>query len=162
MDQLLELLSENARLSTEELAVMLNAAPEDVARRIADYEKKGVIRGYRALIDWDKVDQNYAQALIELKVIPKRDRGFDEIAGRLMEFPEVDSVYLMSGGYDLAVIVKGRSMQEIALFVARRLSPLESVQSTATHFFLTRYKEGGVVMNAEEEKEDERRSVFCD
>ena len=162
MEKLLDLLSENARMTTEELAVMLNKTEEEVANQISEYEKKGVIRGYHALIDWDKVDVNQATALIELKVIPKRDKGFDEIAERIMEFKEVESVYLMSGGYDLAVTVKGKSMQEIALFVARRLSPLESVQSTATHFVLTRYKDRGIVLNPEDEKNDERRSVFCD
>lgn len=161
MENLLNLLSENARLTTAELAVMLNKTQEEVANEIAAYEKAGVIKGYKALINWEKVDENKATALIELKVTPKRDRGFDEIASRIMEFNEVESVYLMSGGYDLAVTVRGKSMQEIAMFVARRLSPLDSVISTATHFVLTRYKDGGVILNSEEEN-DERRSVFCD
>lgn len=161
MENLLNLLSENARLTTAELAVMLDKTQEEVANEIAAYEKAGVIKGYQALINWEKVDENKATALIELKVTPKRDRGFDEIAGRIMEFKEVESVYLMSGGYDLAVTVRGKSMQEIAMFVARRLSPLDSVISTATHFVLTRYKDGGVILNSEEGN-DERRSVFCD
>ena len=146
MENLLNLLSENARLTTAELAVMLNKTQEEVANEIAAYEKAGVIKGYKALINWEKVDENKATALIELKVTPKRDRGFDEIASRIMEFNEVESVYLMSGGYDLAVTVRGKSMQEIAMFVARRLSPLDSVISTATHFVLTRYKDGGCLL----------------
>lgn len=161
MDRLLTLLDENARLSTAQLAVMLNKAESEVAEEIAAYEKAGVIRGYKALINWEKVDENKASALIELRVSPKRDRGFDEIANRIMQFDEVESVYLMSGGYDLAVKVHGRSMQEIAMFVMRRLSTLDSVLSTATHFILTRYKDGGVILNPDEEK-DERRSVLCD
>ena len=161
MDRLLTLLDENARLSTAQLAVMLNKAETEVAEEIAAYEKAGVIRGYKALINWEMVDENKAIALIELRVSPKRDRGFDEIANRIMQFDEVESVYLMSGGYDLAVKVHGRSMQEIAMFVMRRLSTLDSVLSTATHFILTRYKDGGVILNPDEEK-DERRSVLCD
>jgi DNA-binding Lrp family transcriptional regulator len=161
MDQLLNLLNENARLTTAQLATMLNRKEEEVAEQIAAYEKSGVIRGYKALVNWEKVDKNKASALIELRVSPKRERGFDEIAGRIMQFEEVESVYLMSGGYDLAVKVHGKSMQDIAMFVMRRLSTLDSVLSTATHFILTRYKDGGVILNPEEEK-DERRSVLCD
>ncbi len=161
MDRLLTLLDENARLSAAQLAVMLNKTESEVAEAIAAYEKEGIIRGYKALINWEKVDENKASALIELRVSPKRDRGFDEIANRIMQFEEVESVYLMSGGYDLAVKVHGRSMQEIAMFVMRRLSTLDSVLSTATHFILTRYKDGGVILNPDEDK-DERRSVLCD
>ncbi|MCI1982368.1 MAG: Lrp/AsnC family transcriptional regulator [Oscillospiraceae bacterium] len=161
MDQLLSLLSENARLSTAQLAAMLNKTESEVSDQIAEYEKAGVIRGYKALVNWEKVDKNKASALIELRVSPKRDRGFDEIAGRIMQFEEVESVYLMSGGYDLAVKVHGKSMQDIAMFVMRRLSTLDSVLSTTTHFILTRYKDGGVILNPGEEK-DERRSVFSD
>lgn len=161
MDHLLNLLDENARLSTAQLAAMLNKTEKEITEEIAAYEKAGIIRGYKALINWEKVDENKASALIELRVSPVRDRGFDEIAGRIMQFEEVESVYLMSGGYDLAVKVHGRSMQEIAMFVMRRLSTLDSVLSTATHFILTRYKDGGVILNQEEER-DERRSVLCD
>lgn len=161
MDNLLNLLDENARLTNEQLAVMLNKTEDEVANAIADYEKQGVIRAYKALINWEKIDENKASALIELRVSPKRDRGFDEIANRIMQFDEVESVYLMSGGYDLAVKVHGKSMQEIAMFVMRRLSTLDSVLSTATHFILTRYKDGGVILNSEDEKDD-RRSVLCD
>ena len=161
MDKLLTLLQENARISCEQLAVMLGTTEDEVKNQISAYEKAGVIRGYQALINWEKADANRASALIELRVTPKRDRGFDEIADRIMQFEEVESVYLMSGGFDLAVRVSGKSMQEIALFVAKRLSTLDSVLSTATHFILTRYKDGGVVLNAEDER-DERGSVLCD
>lgn len=161
MDQLLSLLSENARLTVKQLSVMLNLPENEVEEKIGQYEKDGIIRGYKALINWEKVDKNKASALIELKVSPKRDRGFDEIANRIMQFEEVEGVYLMSGGYDLAVKVHGTSMQDIAMFVMRRLSTLDSVLSTSTHFILTRYKDDGVILNCEDEK-DERRSVFSD
>lgn len=157
MYRLLKLLSENDRLTTDELAAMLAVSPEEVAREIAKYEKAGVIKGYNALINWEKADCNRATALIELKVSPKKETGFDEIAHRIMEFEEVESVYLMSGGYDLAVTVNAKSMQDIAMFVVRRLSPLDGVLSTATHFVLTRYKDGGVIFD-DGEKNDERRS----
>ena len=161
MDQLLNLLDENARLSVKQLAAMLDRTENEIEDEIEAYEKAGVIRGYKALINWEKVDKNKASALIELRVSPKRERGFDEIAGKIMQFEEVESVYLMAGGYDLAVKVHGRSMQDIAVFVMRKLSTLDSVLSTATHFILTRYKDGGVILNTEDEK-DERRSVLCD
>lgn len=157
MYRLLKLLSENDRLTTDELAAMLAVSPEEVAWEIAEYEKAGVIKGYNALINWEKADCNRATALIELKVSPKKETGFDEIAHRIMEFEEVESVYLMSGGYDLAVTVNAKSMQDIAMFVVRRLSPLDGVLSTATHFVLTRYKDGGVIFD-DGEKNDERRS----
>lgn len=160
MERLLQLLKENARATSDQLAVMLNTTAEEVEKAIADYEARGVIKGYQALINWEKADENHATALIELKVSPKRDRGFDEIASRVMAFSEVESVSLMSGGFDLAVIVSGKSMQDIAMFVARRLSPLDGVLATATHFVLTRYKDGGV--SFVDEETDERRDSWSD
>ncbi|WP_416200856.1 MAG: HTH asnC-type domain-containing protein [Thermocaproicibacter melissae] len=161
MNQLLSLLSENARLTVSQIASMLNMSEKEVSEQIARYEKEGIIRGYKAIINWEKVDKNKASALIELRVTPKRDRGFDEIANRIMQFDEVESVYLVSGDYDLAVKVRGKSMQDIAMFVMRRLSTLDSVLSTATHFILTRYKDDNVILNSADEQ-DERRSVFGD
>lgn len=160
MEKLLTLLSENARLTPAQLAVMLNTTAEKVTEEIARYEKEGVIKGYRTLINWEKVDQNKATALIELKVVPKPDRGFNEIADRVMRFEEVESVYLMSGGYDLAVIVHGKTMQDVALFVMNRLAPLDSVVSTATHFILTRYKDGGVVLRSGEDNDQRSECVL--
>ena len=161
MNTLLELLQDNARLSCEQLAVMLGTTQEEVQKQIDEYEKKGVIRGYHTLINWEKADANRASALIELRVTPKRNSGFDEIADKIMQFEEVESVYLMYGGFDLAVRVNAPTMQDIALFVAKRLATLESVLSTATHFILTRYKDGGVVLDPEDER-DERRNMICD
>lgn len=154
MDKLLKLLGTNARLTDAQLASMLNISENEVKQRIATLEKCGAIRAYKALIDWDKTDVERVTAVIELKVIPRRDVGFEGIAEQIMAFDEVESVYLMSGGYDLSVRVVGRTFQEIANFVARRLAPLDSVQSTATHFILRRYKEEHVPFL--DEAKDER------
>ena len=147
MDQLLQLLNTNARMEPEKMAVMLNTTKEDVERRIAEYEDLGVIRGYKPLLDYDKIDTQYVEAVIELKVTPKKDFGFEEIAHKISSYHEVDSVYLMSGGYDLHVQVVGKTFKDVALFVAQRLAILDGVVSTATHFVLSRYKDRGVIMN---------------
>jgi DNA-binding Lrp family transcriptional regulator len=162
MDQLLELLQNEAKLSPAQLAVMLGEKEEDVVKAIAKYEKDGVIKGYHALINWERTDNQRATALIELRVTPEKDTGFDAIANRVLGFPEVESVYLMSGGYDLAVMVKGKTMSDVAMFVAKRLSTISGVVSTATHFVLTRYKDGGVVFSEDYEEIDERGSNLCD
>lgn len=158
MDRLLELLEENARLTDAQLAAMLDRPEEEISRQIRQYEKDGVIKGYRAVVDHQKTEEEEVFAIIELKVTPKRDYGFEEIAKKIAEYPEVESVYLMSGGYDLAVFVSGKDLKEIAMFVAKRLSLLDSVISTATHFLLTRYKDQGLIMG--EEKKDERSVSF--
>ena len=158
MDRLLSLLQNNARLTNKQLAVMLGREEEDVAKAIAAYEKSGVIRCYQAVIDWDKTDSPTVFARIEIKVTPKKDFGFVEIARTIMELEEVQSVSLMSGGYDLALTVSGKTFRDIAIFVAHRLSPIDSVNSTATHFILKKYKERGVVF--EEEVKDERRMTL--
>ena len=155
---LLSLLNENARLTNAQLAVMLGKTEEEVEKEIADYQQKGIIKGYKALINWEKVDHHKTTALIELKVQPKKESGFDEIAKKIMQFSKVESVYLMSGGFDLAVMGHGDSIQDIAMFVAKRLSPLDSVLSTATHFILTRYKEGDVILTSP--KEEDRRNLL--
>lgn len=161
-DRLLELLQEDAQLTPAQLAVMLGEKEEDVKKAIATFEKDGVIRGYHALVNWERTEIHRATALIELRVSPQKDTGFDEIAGRVMNFPEVESVYLMSGGYDLAVTVTGETMSDIAMFVSRRLAPIGGVLSTATHFVLTKYKDGGVIFNSDYEERDERGSNLCD
>ncbi len=162
MEQLLELLQDNARLTTAQLAAMVGETEEAVKAAVAGYEKEGVIKGYHTLVNWEKLGAPMATALIELKVTPQKHTGFDEIAGRVMNFPEVESVYLMSGGYDLAVTVTGKTMQDIAMFVAKRLATIEGVISTATHFVLTKYKDGGVVFNSDYEEIDERGSNLID
>jgi DNA-binding Lrp family transcriptional regulator len=139
--KLLKLLNKNARLSPADMATMLGMSEEEVVREIAEMEKEGLIRGYKAVIDWDQLDHAYVSAIIELKVTPKAGLGFEDVAAKVMKYPEVESVYLMSGVYDLNVVVKGKSLQDVANFVAKELSAMESVTSTATHFVLRRYKE---------------------
>lgn len=146
MDKLLKILYENARLSNAQIAAMLARTERDVAAAIDQYEKEGIIRGYRAVVDWDKTDRQFVTARIELKVTPKKGQGFEEIAAAIAQFDEVETVYLMSGGYDIAATVTGKTFQEVAMFVAHRLAPLDSVQSTATHFVLRRYKERGILI----------------
>ena len=157
MDQLLALLSDDARLSNAELAAALSISEEEAAARVAQYEKEGVIRGYKTIVDWEKTDRDYVSARIELKVVPKKGMGFEEIAEIIARFDEVESVYLMSGGCDIALNVSGRSFKDIAMFVAHRVSTLESVQSTSTSFVLRTYKEMGVLVDAEEKDEREAR-----
>lgn len=142
---ILELLENDGRLTPKELAVMLNKEEGDIKKEIAELEANGTILGYKTIIDWDKTSREYVDAFIEIKVIPQRDRGFDEIAKKICHYPEVKSVYLMSGGFDLAVMLEGKTMREVALFVAEKLALLDAVTSTATHFVLRRYKDKGVI-----------------
>lgn len=144
MDKLLSLIETNPRLTDSEIATMLGLSEEQVADRIKEYEASGIIKGYRAMIDKDKTDSQTVTALIEIKVQPKYGHGFDDIAKRIAALEEVESIYLMSGGFDLACMVTDKSFQEVAMFVAKRLSPMDGVVSTATHFILKKYKEQGV------------------
>ncbi len=155
MDQVLKLLDDNARLSTAQMAVMLNLPEAEVESRIATLEKAGVVRGYKALIDWDKTDRELVTAVIDLQIAPSKDRGFDAVAETIMSFDEVEAVTLMSGGYDLSVRLTGRTFRDVAMFVAKRLAPLDGVLSTATHFVLKTYKERGVLFM--EDEKDERQ-----
>jgi DNA-binding Lrp family transcriptional regulator len=157
MDELLKILEGNALESRETIARMLNVPVAEVSQRIADYEKKGVIRGYKAILDEDKLDLDIVTAVIEVKVTPEREGGFNHIAERISRFPEVRSAYLMSGTYDLLLFVEGKNLRQVASFVSERLSPLEGVLSTSTHFMLKTYKRLGVLMQTE--KTDERLSV---
>lgn len=155
MEELLRILEKNARLPIEDIAAMLDKTPAEVAAMMDEAAAKGYIRGYEALIDWETAGINLVEAVIELHVSPRKTRGFDEIASTIASFDEVDSVLLMSGGYDLQVVIKGRSFQEIALFVAKRLSPLDDVLTTATSFVLRAYKRGGKLYQNEEADERE-------
>lgn len=157
MEKLLTLLEGDATLTPAQLAAMLGLGEAEVKKAIADYEKAGVIRGYKAMVDWDKTERDVVTALIEVKVTPQRDFGFEQIAGRIAMFDEVTSVYLMSGGFDLAVTVEGSSFKQVALFVAKRLAPLDNVLSTATHLVLRKYKDKGIVFGSE--PEDERGKI---
>ncbi len=153
MDRLLHLLETNPRLTNEELAVMLGVSEDEVREQIRIYEESGVIKGYRAILDKEKVNARDCTALIEIKVQPKFGHGFDEVAQRIANLEEVESIYLMSGGYDLCCIVQNKSFEEVAMFVVKRLSPLEDVVSTTTNFILKKYKEQGISF-AEPTKDD--------
>lgn len=153
MTDLLNLLKENARLSNAQLADMLGKTEAEVAAEIADLEKKGVIRGYTAIINDELAGDTEVEALIELRVTPKHDTGFDDVAKTIMLYDEVESVSLMSGKYDLALTVKGRSLKEVAMFVSQRLSAMEGVLATATSFVLKRYKDKNILIEGEERDE---------
>ena len=150
MEELLRILEKNGRLPIEDIAAMLDKTPTEVAAMLDEALEKGYIHGFEALIDWEQVGVNLVEAVIELHVSPRKSRGFDEIASVIASFDEVDSVKLMSGSYDLQVVIKGHSFQEIALFVAKRLSPLDDVLTTATSFVLRTYKRGGKLYQGEE------------
>ena len=139
--KLLELIARDSRTSFKDLSAMLGISEQEVASEIREMEQAGIIRGYKTVIDWERLDDSNVSAIIELKVTPKAELGFEEIAAKVMRYPEVESVYLMSGVYDLNVVVKGRTFHEVAKFVAKELATIESVTSTATHFVLRRYKE---------------------
>lgn len=149
MDHLIELLKKNARTSLEDLARELDSTEADVAARIDALEQEGVIVGYQALVDSQKIDAGAVTAVIEVKITPERGGGFDRLAARIAKFEQVQSCYLMSGGYDLLVIAVGTSLQEIAIFISEKLSTIKGVLSTATHFRLKSYKENGAMLHRE-------------
>ncbi len=157
MDMLLNLLKQNARLSHDQLAAMLNTSVDEVSAKIKDDEDKGVIMGYSAILNEELADPNNVTAFIEMRVTPQRDYGFDDLAKTIMMYDEVESVTLMSGSFDLSVTISGTDMKTIALFVAQRLSTIEGVMSTTTHFVLKRYKEKGIFI--ENNTTDERGFV---
>ena len=156
-EQILTLLERNSRLTPEEIAVLLGSSKEMVAEEIRKMEEENIICGYNTLINWDKADTDKVTGLIEVRVSPQRGKGFDHIAERIYNYPEVKSVYLISGGYDLLVILEGKSLREIASFVHSKLSTMESVLSTATHFILKKYKDDGIIFD--QQKEDQRQSI---
>ncbi len=156
--KLLKKLAQNSNVSTSDLAVMLGLSEDEVKSEIKEMEEDGIIRGYKALVDWDRLDNAYVSAIIELKVTPKAGLGFEDVAAKVMRYPEVESVYLMSGVYDLSVVVKAKTFQDVAKFVAKELSTIESVTSTATHFVLRRYKDMDVALLGT--RRDERGSYL--
>lgn len=153
-NKLISLLKQNARLSNEQLAVMLGVTAETLAAEIQSLEKQGVIMGYSAIVNEEKIEEEKVTAIIELRVTPQKDCGFEEIAKTITAYEEVESLSLMAGAYDLAVTVKGDNVKDIAMFVAQRLAPLSGVISTATYFILKTYKEKGICI--ENEEKDER------
>lgn len=152
--RILEVLTDDARTSVAQIAIMLGRAETEVAEAIRELEEKRIILKYPALINWDKVESGEVEALIEVRVTPQRDHGFDAIAEQIYRFEEVRNVYLMSGGYDLLVMLKAPTLKKLALFVVEKLSTIEGVLSTATHFVLKRYKNEGVITD---EKQADRR-----
>ena len=152
-EKILRAIAKDSKIATEELAIRLGCTKEELITAIAEMEADKVICGYPTLIDWDKVSDEKVTALIELKVTPQRGQGFDKIAERIYKFDEVESVYLMSGGFDLTVIIRGKSMKEVSRFVFEKLAPMESIQSTATHFVLKKYKDQGLIMQFESDDE---------
>ncbi len=156
-EQILTFLERNSRIDLKELAILLGSDEAVIANEIQQMEKEGIICGYHTLIDWDKTSSDKVTALIEVRVTPQRGQGFDSIAERIYNYPEVQSVYLISGGYDLLVILEGKTLKEVSGFVSDKLSTLESVLSTATHFILKKYKDDGIILS--KKNKDERMLV---
>ena len=157
-EKILAVLEKNSRINIKDLAILLGESEAAVANEIANMEKEHIICGYHTLINWDNTSEEKVQALIEVKVTPQRGMGFDKIAERIYQYNEVNAVYLMSGAYDFTVFIEGKTMREVALFVSEKLSTLESVLSTATHFVLKKYKEHGLPL-VKEANEDERMLI---
>lgn len=146
--ELLEVLRKNARISIDNLATRLGTTPQEVEKEIKNLEEERVILGYKTIINPEKLNEDYVFSVIEVRVTPQQDSGFDNVAERIYKFPEVKSVFLMSGGYDLLLIVEGKTLYDVARFVAEKLAVLESVKSTTTHFLLKKYKEDGIILGS--------------
>lgn len=156
-EKLLAIIEKNSRIDMKELAVLMGVEEIDIVNELAAMEKEGIICGYHTLIDWEKTSIEKVSALIEVRVTPQRGQGFDNIAERIYKYPEVTSVYLISGGYDLLVSLEGKSLKEISTFVSDKLSTLDTVLSTATHFILKKYKDHGTILA--KKYEDTREKV---
>ena len=158
MEDILKILDkEKGNISRAKIAQMLGKDEKEVADNIEKLEKNHVIVGYKTIVNWDKTDREVVNALIEIRITPQRGEGFDKVAERIYKYPQVKSLFLMSGAYDLAVTIEGRTMKEVALFVAEKLAPMDSVISTATHFVLKKYKEEGIVF--EDDEKDTRQVI---
>lgn len=156
-EKILSIIEKNSRVDMRELAIILGTDEIDIVNELKAMEEEGIICGYHTLIDWEKTNIEKVSALIEVRVTPQRGQGFDSIAERIYKYPEVNSVYLISGGYDLLVSLEGKSLKEVSSFVTNKLSTLDSVLSTATHFILKKYKDHGTIMT--KKYEDERMKV---
>lgn len=152
--KLLRLLEEDCTHTPEQLASMADMTVEEVKAEIKRYEEEKIVLGYQAIVDWDRTERESVTALIEVKVTPQRGAGFDRVAERIYQYEEVESCYLMSGDFDMTVIISGRTLREVANFVTQKLSTIDAVQSTATHFILKKYKENHLIFNKEREKEE--------
>ncbi len=153
-EKILGIIEKNSRIDISELAVILGTEEIEIANALKQMEEEGIICGYHTLIDWEKTNIEKVSALIEVRVTPQRGQGFDKIAERIYKYPEVNSVYLISGGYDLLVSLEGKSLKEVSSFVSDKLSTLDTVLSTATHFILKKYKDHGTILS--KKPEDER------
>ncbi|MEA4826838.1 Lrp/AsnC family transcriptional regulator [Clostridium sp. JNZ J1-5] len=158
MEEILEILEKNSKYNEEEIAAMTGKTVEEVKTAIKQYEEENVIVGYTTMINWEKTSKESVIALIEVRVTPQRGEGFDKVAERIYRFPEVKACYLMSGGFDLTVIIEGKSIKEVSLFVSEKLATQECVLSTATHFVLKKYKDKGTIF--EEKIRDDREAIF--
>ncbi len=156
-EELLEILEKNGKFTVEEIALMLNKDVEEVKAEIKRLEEENVIAGYNTLINWEKTSKELVTALIEVRVTPQKGEGFDKIAERIYRYPQVKACYLMSGGFDLTVVVEGKTLKEVAMFVAEKLALIDSVVSTSTHFVLKKYKDDGFIF--EKKKKDDREVV---
>lgn len=156
-EQILNIIEKNSRVDANELAVRLGVSEDQVVSEMMAMENEGIICGYHTMINWEKTSQEKVTALIEVRVTPQRGQGFDNIAERIYKYPEVKSVYLISGGYDLLITLEGKTLKEVSTFVSDKLSTLETVLSTATHFILKKYKDHGTIMT--KEADDERMKI---
>ena len=152
-NEILKLLENDARLTDKQLAVMMNTDEAEIRREIDAMEKNGTILAYKTIIDWEKTENESVTAMIDVKLTPQKERGFDRVAEKIYNYPEVQAVYLMSGSYDLSVVIEGKTMKEVAFFVSQKLSTIESVISTATHFVLHKYKDKGILYDPTETDE---------
>ena len=156
-NEILKLLENDAKLTATQIAAMLGCDVSEVEAAIAELEENNIILGYNTVIDWEKTNREYVSAMIEVKLTPQRDSGFDRVAEKIYNYPEVQSVQLMAGGYDLSVLIEGKTMKEVALFVSQKLATIDGVVGTATHFVLHKYKDKGVLYDATEI--DERGNI---
>lgn len=156
-EKILQIVEKNSRIDLKELAIILGVEEADIVTEMQKMEEEGIICGYHTLINWEKTSVDKVNALIEVRVTPQRGQGFDNIAERIYKYPEVTAVYLMSGGYDLLVFLEGKSLKEVSSFVSDKLSTLETVLSTATHFILKKYKDHGTVLS---KKRVDEREIF--
>jgi DNA-binding Lrp family transcriptional regulator len=152
-NEILKLLENDARLTDKQLAVMMDTDEAEIRREINELEKSGTILAYKTIIDWEKTENESVTAMIDVKLTPQKERGFDRVAEKIYNYPEVQAVYLMSGSYDLSVVIEGKTMKEVAFFVSQKLSTIDAVTSTATHFVLHKYKDKGILYDTQETDE---------
>lgn len=156
-EQILKLLEQNFSLEHRHIAAMLNTTEEAVSKEINEMIEEGILLQAKPLINWEKTDREFVTALIDLNITPQRGEGFDKVAERIYQYPEVKDLYLMSGGYDLSVLIEGKTLKEVAMFVSEKLAPMECVLSTRTHFILKKYKQDGIIF--EKPRKDERSVI---